>query len=123
MVKSVEGTKMAKELGDRLKRERMRQGVSQKELAKKAGCAAQTLLDIEYGNVEYSRFLPRIAEVLGVSVHWLQTGEGKPNRPESQAVPVGVVPWSYYTELAAQDVEAPVTGIEGRKESQQEGAR
>lgn len=109
MVKTVTGTQKARELGDRLKRERMRQGIAQKELAKQAGCAAQTLLDIEYGNVEYSRFLPKIADVLGVSVHWLQTGEGKANRPESAAVPVGLVPWSYYTELASADVDAQIT--------------
>ena len=109
MVKSAQGTQMAKELGDRLKRERMRQGVSQKELAKQAGCAAQTLLDIEYGNVENSRFLPKIANALGASMHWLQTGEGKPNRPESAAVPVGMVPWSYYTELVSSDVDPQIT--------------
>jgi DNA-binding XRE family transcriptional regulator len=103
MVKTAEGVGIAKELGGRLKAERRKQRKTQKGLAKEAGCAQQTVLDLEYGNVEHSRYLPIIAGVLGVSVHWLQTGEGRPDRPDAKAVPIGVVSWDYFTGLAKRE--------------------
>jgi transcriptional regulator with XRE-family HTH domain len=103
MVKTVEGVEVARELGGRLKAERRKQRKTQKGLAKEVGCAQQTVLDLEYGKVEHSRYLPRIAAILGVSVHWLQTGEGRPDRPDAKAVPIGVVSWDFFTELAKQE--------------------
>ena len=109
VVKTAEGTSAAQAMGRRLKQERKRQGITQKDLAKTAGCAQQTVLDLEYGNVEFSRYLVDIAKVLGVSVHWLQSGEGRPDRPDTMAHPIGVVPWSYFDELAKKDTEAQIT--------------
>lgn len=62
-------------LGARVKLVRRRQQMTQKELAKAAGCSQQTIVDIETLGTR-SRYLPAIARALGESVDWLETGSG-----------------------------------------------
>jgi len=107
MAKTAEATAEAAAMGKRIKARRLKMPLTQKELAKTVGCAQQTVLDLEYGKVEYSRYLKDIADALHVSLHWLQTGEGRPDRPDIEAMPVGVVPWSYFTDLANGPVLDP----------------
>jgi len=46
--------------------------LSQRDLAKIAGCSQQTICDIEHG--ARSKYLPEIARALGVTVEWLVFG-------------------------------------------------
>lgn len=46
-------------------------GVSQEDLAAAVGCTQGTISQILLGTTRNSRFLPRIAEHLGVSLPWL----------------------------------------------------
>ena len=105
----------AVELGRRLRSERKRQRITQKALSQTVGCAQQTVLDLENGNVEYSRYLPAIAEALGVSVRWLETGEGPPERPDTEGIPIGVVQWDYFTAAATpgEPLPKPTDWLEG----------
>jgi transcriptional regulator with XRE-family HTH domain len=104
MVKSAKATEQAKALGHRLRAERKKNKMTQKEVAKQIGCAQQTVLDLENGNVEWSRYLPEIANLLGVSVAWLTTGEGPTDRPTAAGAPIPIVQWDFFTTMATQDV-------------------
>jgi len=105
MVKTAKATAAAIEVGKRLRAERKRQRKTQKDVASAVECAQQTVLDLELGKVEWSRYLPAIADELGVSMHWLETGEGPPARPEAAGVPIGVVTWDFFTKVAAKDIQ------------------
>lgn len=57
--------------GDRLRERMLEAGVSQEDLAAAVGCTQGTISQILLGTTRNSRFLPRIAEHLGVSLAWL----------------------------------------------------
>lgn len=63
-------------IGERIRTERKRQGLTQQDLAQYAGIAKQTLSDLENGSSKSTTTLPKIAERLGLSASWLQTGRG-----------------------------------------------
>ena len=105
MVKSAKATAQAEELGKRLRAERKKSRQTQKEVAKAVGCAQQTVLDLENGKVEWSKYLPDIAKHLGVSIAWLTTGEGPQDRPSTAGKPIPVVQWDYFTQLSQGDVQ------------------
>jgi transcriptional regulator with XRE-family HTH domain len=65
-----------KSLGDRLKEKREELGLSQGELAKRAGVSQGTIGNLEAGIRKTARALVSIAKALGVSPEWLQTGHG-----------------------------------------------
>lgn len=79
-------------LPSRLRALRKAAGLTQKELADKAGCSQQTLVDLEGGRAAWSRFMPAIAEALDTSVEYLQTGEGR-NSPVSRQGAIPIVAW------------------------------
>jgi transcriptional regulator with XRE-family HTH domain len=108
MVKSAKATEQAQALGRRLRAERKKAKMTQKEVAKQIGCAQQTVLDLENGNVEWSRYLPDIAKFLGVSVAWLSTGEGPTDRPTTAGAPIPIVQWDFFTSLATADAELSI---------------
>lgn len=62
--------------GDRLKEMRTQKGLSQEALAKKIGCHQTLIGQIEKNKNEGSRYMIRIADVLGVRAEWLETGKG-----------------------------------------------
>lgn len=95
--------------GARIRTLRRGRGITQKELAKIAGCSQQTILDLELGNVVWSRFLPAIAEALGVSLHWLETGSGPRDRPGANQGAVPVVQWEYFAQAALAGEPPPAT--------------
>jgi transcriptional regulator with XRE-family HTH domain len=109
MVRQAEPTQAAKDLGMRLRSERKRQRITQRAVAKAVGCAQQTVLDIENGHVEWSRFLPEIASHIGVSLAYLETGEGPTDRPETAGTPVPVVTWDYFDERVKQTLPLEAT--------------
>ena len=104
MAKNENASEQAKALGLRLRAERKKTKLTQKEVAAKVGCAQQTVLDLENGNVEWSRYLPDIASFLGVSMAWLTTGEGPTDRPTTAGAPIPIVQWTYFTQKASQEV-------------------
>lgn len=70
------GDAMLESMGDRVRRRRRELGWSQVELAHRANVSQQTITALETGATERSRYLPDIAEALGVDEEWLQTGIG-----------------------------------------------
>ncbi|CAH6841173.1 Helix-turn-helix protein [Vibrio chagasii] len=67
-------------LAERLKWARTQNGqkVSQKELAEKSGMTQATINKLESGVYKSTSKIVAIAKALNVSVHWLDTGKGKP---------------------------------------------
>ena len=64
-------------IGDRLREAMAARGVEQLELANAVGCTQGAISQILVGTTLRSRFLPEIAEYLGVSLQWLR-GENVP---------------------------------------------
>ena len=76
-----------KRIGERIREEREIQGITRADLAAFAGIAKTTLSDLEAGASKSSSALHKIAERLGVSPRWLETGQGAKHRvsePQSQ---------------------------------------
>lgn len=61
-------------LGERVKRLREEQRISQAELAKRVGKAQQTIQALESGRHRSPGYIVSLAEVLGVTPHYLATG-------------------------------------------------
>lgn len=61
-------------LGDRLREERVKKGLSQKELARLAGCEQPVISDLENGVAKGSKHLISFARILNVSPFWLEDG-------------------------------------------------
>lgn len=100
----------------RLKTARLDKGLSQSELADKAGVSQSLITKIESGNAQESRKASKLAAVLGVDTDWLVTGkEPNPNltrseRPsvESNAVYLGGFDlWDEDTPLDDDEVALP----------------
>ena len=65
--------------GQRVKRLREALNLTQAQLAKRCGMAWQsTIGNIEAGNRSGSRNVAKLAQALGVSAHYLETGKGDP---------------------------------------------
>lgn len=71
-------------LKDRLKEARKKAGKSQKDVVEAVGITQSALSQLETGLVGSSSHLPSIANFLGVSAYWLQTGNEEMN---TQPVP------------------------------------
>ncbi|WP_427852892.1 XRE family transcriptional regulator [Stenotrophomonas acidaminiphila] len=63
-------------IGERIKEARKVRGLSRPQLAEAAGIKYPTLAGIENNDQAGTTQLPQIADALGVSVRWLQTGKG-----------------------------------------------
>ncbi|AVU02477.1 helix-turn-helix transcriptional regulator [Xanthomonas oryzae pv. oryzae] len=72
-------------IGSRVRRERELQGIERRELAAKTGVGYSTLSELERGGMQTTTKLRVIADALGVSLQWLETGKGekKPGIPVS----------------------------------------
>ena len=70
-------------LGDRIRVSLERKKISQAQLARQTGVKQQTIsyLCAKDCPATTTRYATKIAEVLGVNPHWLQTGEGDPYNP------------------------------------------
>lgn len=64
------------ETKDRIKIAREQAGLTQGELAEKIGIKQQSVFKIEAGITKNPRNIDKMAEVLGVDLNWLLTGEG-----------------------------------------------
>lgn len=71
-------------------------GISQAELARRVPCKPQQITDLIKNKRGFSKHFPRIAEVLGINVAWLTTGEGPWRRdatehnPPQNPIPVDI---------------------------------
>jgi transcriptional regulator with XRE-family HTH domain len=72
------GGVMPKNTGERVKKIRTELRMSQAELAKKSGLSQPTISGLERGESQTSGSIARIADALGVSALWLETGMGSP---------------------------------------------
>ena len=63
-------------MGDRIRMAREFAGFTQTELAEKIGIKQQSLQAVESGETLMPRKLNKYAEVLGVNLNWILTGEG-----------------------------------------------
>jgi transcriptional regulator with XRE-family HTH domain len=88
---------MQETLGERIRKERLRYGMSQVELARRIGISKTAMNQIESGETEDPRVsrLRAIADILGVSMDYLagrQEEDGTPPAPRPRrrtATPVG----------------------------------
>lgn len=85
-------------LATRLITSRKAKGLSQEELAKKAGLKSQSIIGmLESGARKSSSYIPQIAEALGVDAVWLATGKFSKRKPD-------LLPLAY--------IQGEVTGVE-----------
>ena len=70
------GMKTRSEYGSRLQQARRHAGLTQKQLAARAGMSQGTLSELET-NAQSSGFTPQLAAACGVDAHWLATGMGE----------------------------------------------
>ena len=79
--------------------------VDQSELARIVGCTPGAINQIVLGNVQRSKFLPDIAEALGVAVRWLR-GEDVPRDTGAPIQPRAATPIQFVTLQVALPSEA-----------------
>lgn len=86
-------------LGERLKQSREALGISQAELARKAGMTQGSIGNLETGTRKSAKNILVIAQVLGVDAMWLQYGatQYKPPKAEEKPAPYmpGLHPWPF----------------------------
>lgn len=63
-------------IGSRVRLEREAKGISRADLAKTTGIGYSTISELERGGMQTSTKLHVIADALGVTVRWLETGKG-----------------------------------------------
>lgn len=71
-------------IGSRVRQEREAQGVDRKELANRTGIGYSTISELERGGMQTTTKLRLIADALGVSLRWLETGKG-PKEPAAHS--------------------------------------
>ncbi|TDB26692.1 helix-turn-helix transcriptional regulator [Stenotrophomonas sp. ATCM1_4] len=72
-------------IGDRIKEARKLRGMSRPQLAEAANIKYPTLAGIENNDQAGTTQLPQIADALGVSIRWLQTGKGQKDAGDTGA--------------------------------------
>lgn len=101
------------ELKDRLKKARKDAGLTQVELAERAGIKQASVSEIERGLTRTSGYLVKMAQVCGVDPLWLAEGV-VPQEPSTKSTPEpnaellgDLVVWEPGDPLEADDVEVP----------------
>lgn len=95
--------------GPRVRAMRRRRNLTQDDLARAVGCSSQTVLDLEQGNIAWSRFLPAIADALEVSFAWLNTGRGPRDAGGVYQGAVPVVQWRCLAQAVLAGDPVPAT--------------
>lgn len=97
------------ELKDRLKSARKQKNKTQVEVAKAVGITQPTYSELERGQVRSSGKIVEIAQFLGVSPHWLATGQGEMTALQSNVSPnfESVSDWDDSTSLEADEFSIP----------------
>ncbi|WP_447871175.1 LexA family protein [Serratia fonticola] len=66
-------------LADRVKSKRLELGLTQSQLAEKAGTTQQGIVSVESGRTGRPRYLPELAKALDCDIDWLLTGSSSNN--------------------------------------------
>jgi transcriptional regulator with XRE-family HTH domain len=93
-------------VGNRLEERRKELGLSQKELAQRAGTTQPTLSALESGKSKETNFIARLAQQLGVHALWLETGQG----PRLVSDPIQEIPKLSAAEQEILDLMQFLTG-------------
>lgn len=96
-------------IGERVRRVREDLGISRADLAKQIGAKGESYIsELELGGIKKGGRLHQIADALGVSVKWLETGKGEQSPPD--ASDDNITP-SFARLLAAANIDhsVPVT--------------
>ncbi len=64
-------------IGSRVRKEREAQNINRSDFAKKTGIGYSTIAELERGGMQTTTKLRLIADALGVSLRWLETGKGE----------------------------------------------
>jgi transcriptional regulator with XRE-family HTH domain len=83
LMKELESDYNRSSVGIRVRNARLRRGISQAELAAKAGCREFVIQEIENRGVS-SKFMPAIAEALSESLEWLNFAKEAPSTAEER---------------------------------------
>ncbi|TNW23712.1 helix-turn-helix transcriptional regulator [Xylella fastidiosa subsp. pauca] len=67
-------------IGSRVRKEREAQNIARSDFAKKTGIGYSTIAELERGGMQTTTKLRLIADALGVSLRWLETGKGSKNQ-------------------------------------------
>lgn len=62
-------------IAEKLKKIRLKRGLTQRELASRAGITQQAINSIERGRVAKPKYIVEIAQALGCSPKWLSDGK------------------------------------------------
>ena len=73
-------------IGSRVRSERERLGIDRTQLSKLTGVGYTTISELERGGMRTTTKLRLIANALGVSLEWLETGRGAKASSESHSV-------------------------------------
>jgi len=96
-------------LGNRLKQERDAQGITQSEMAEAIGARQSTINSIENDDQEKTKYAARLAKKLGVTQHWLETGEGPKHPVTGSAIGrIGITGQSFGNVLPGPDMRGMV---------------
>jgi transcriptional regulator with XRE-family HTH domain len=82
-------------VGERVAWWREHRGMSRKELAAEVGSSSSALSDLEHGRTEKGTFLGKIASVLRLNIHYLETGDGEPEAAYPQEPPPKPEIWPF----------------------------
>ncbi|MCI1145943.1 helix-turn-helix domain-containing protein [Stenotrophomonas maltophilia] len=85
-------------IGDRVKKARQAINMTRPQLAAASGVGYSTLSELERGGMQTSTKLRVIADALGVSLSWLETGRGEKATQQPHAVEVREATVSYISE-------------------------
>jgi transcriptional regulator with XRE-family HTH domain len=66
-------------IGDRIKQVRLRQRMTQTELARRVGVSGATVADLESNVEDGTAYVAKFSYVLGVTPLWLTEGKGEPH--------------------------------------------
>jgi phage repressor protein C with HTH and peptisase S24 domain len=75
---------MIETMGQRIRRLRKRRGIAAKDLAREAGLAYSTLMDLENDQSASTTRLPAIIYALRTNARYLETGRGDPDQTDAE---------------------------------------
>lgn len=107
-------------LAERLDAALKNAGMTQNALAEKLGVDRQIVSMLKHGKMKGHERWPQVADILGVDVKWLTTGEGA--SPEWATPPAAAAePSTVYEPVAIEPRDLPVIGTVGAADGGQRG--
>ncbi|MTC71986.1 helix-turn-helix domain-containing protein [Providencia sp. wls1914] len=94
-------------ISSRVKSKRIQIGLTQSELAEKAGTTQQSIEQLEGGKTKRPRFLPELAAALNCSVDWLVSGKEENSNIPDKSKWGTIDSWDSKTPIGDDEVEVP----------------